>query len=65
MFPEDPVPPENVDALAKVTRSTPIPIRTGEWLYRRDGFRLLAERQACDVVHVDAAPAPALQVSTA
>ena len=33
VFLEDPVPPENVDALAKVTRSTPIPICTGEWLY--------------------------------
>ena len=55
MFLEDPVPPENVDALAKVTGSTPIPICTGEWLYRRDGFRRLIERQACDLVHVDVA----------
>ena len=47
MFLEDPVPAENVDALAKVTGSTPIPICTGEWLYRRDGFRRLIERQAC------------------
>ena len=55
MFLEDPVPPENVDAMAKVTGSTPIPICTGEWLYRRDGFRRLIERQACDLVHVDVA----------
>lgn len=55
VFLEDPVPPENVDALAKVTRITPIPICTGEWLYRRDGFRRLVEQQACDLVHVDAA----------
>lgn len=55
MFLEDPVPPENDAALAKVTRSTPVPICTGEWLYRRDGFRRLVERQACDLVHVDAA----------
>ena len=55
MFLEDPVPPENSDALAKVTRSTPIPICTGEWCYRRDGFRRLVERQACDLVHVDVA----------
>lgn len=32
-------PSENDAALAKVTRSTPIPIRTGEWLCRGDGFR--------------------------
>ena len=55
MFLEDPVPPENTAALAKVTRSTPIPICTGEWRYRRDGFRDLIEQQACDLVHVDVA----------
>ena len=53
MFLEDPVPPENSAALAKVTRSTPIPICTGEWVYRRDGFRRLIEQQACDMLHVD------------
>ena len=55
MFLEDPVPPENTAALAKVTRSTPIPICTGEWRYRRDGFRDLIEQQACDLLHVDVA----------
>ncbi|MDE0229569.1 MAG: mandelate racemase/muconate lactonizing enzyme family protein, partial [Spirochaetaceae bacterium] len=55
MFLEDPVPPENVTALAKVTRSTPIPICTGEWRYRCDGFRELIEQQACDLLHVDVA----------
>ncbi len=55
MFLEDPVPPENSAAIAKVTRSTPIPICTGEWRYRRDGFRELIEQQACDLLHVDVA----------
>ncbi|MDE0023256.1 MAG: mandelate racemase/muconate lactonizing enzyme family protein [Spirochaetaceae bacterium] len=55
MFLEDPVPPENIAALAKVTRSTPIPICTGEWRYRCDGFRELIEQQACDLLHVDVA----------
>ena len=55
MFLEDPVPPENTAAIAKVTRSTPIPICTGEWRYRRDGFRDLVEQQACDLLHVDVA----------
>ncbi len=55
MFLEDPVPPENTAALAKVTRSTPIPICTGEWRYRCDGFRELIEQQACDLLHVDVA----------
>ena len=55
MFLEDPVPPENTAAIAKVTRGTPIPICTGEWRYRRDGFRDLIEQQACDLLHVDVA----------
>ena len=55
MFLEDPVPPENTAAIAKVTRSTPIPICTGEWRYRRDGFRDLIVQQACDLLHVDVA----------
>jgi galactonate dehydratase len=53
MFLEDPVPPENIDAMAKVTASTTIPICTGEWVHRRDGFRTLIQNQACDMLHVD------------
>ncbi|MEE3260149.1 MAG: mandelate racemase/muconate lactonizing enzyme family protein [Candidatus Latescibacterota bacterium] len=55
MFLEDPVPPENAEAMAKVTAGTPIPICTGEFLHRRDGFRALIEAQACDMLHIDAA----------
>ena len=54
MFVEDPVPPENIDAMAKVSAATSIPICTGEFLHRRDGFRKLIETQACDMLHVDA-----------
>ena len=53
MFLEDPVPPENIDAMAKVTASTSIPICTGEWVHRCDGFRTLIQNQACDMLHVD------------
>ena len=53
MFLEDPVPPENIDAMAKVTAATPIPICTGEWVHRRDGFRRLIQEQACDMLHID------------
>ena len=52
-FLEDPVPNENVEAMAKVAASTSIPICTGEYLYRRDGFRELIQAQACDILHVD------------
>ncbi|MBQ42950.1 MAG: hypothetical protein CME15_10860 [Gemmatimonadetes bacterium] len=53
MFLEDPVPPENPEAMAKVTSSTSIPICTGEFVHRRDGFRPLIQNQACDMLHVD------------
>lgn len=53
MFLEDPVPNDNVEAMAKVSESTSIPICTGEFLYRRDGFKDLIQRQACDMLHVD------------
>lgn len=53
MFLEDPVPNDNVESMAKVTESTSVPICTGEYLYRRDGFRDLVQEQACDMLHVD------------
>ncbi len=53
MFLEDPVPNDNVEAMAKVTAATSIPICTGEFLFRRDGFRELIQTQACDMLHVD------------
>ena len=53
MFLEDPVPNDNVEGMAKVTASTSIPICTGEFLFRRDGFRDLIQEQACDMLHVD------------
>ena len=53
MFLEDPVPNDNVEAMAKVTAATSIPICTGEFLFRRDGFRELIQSQACDMLHVD------------
>ncbi len=53
MWLEDPVPPGNVEAMARVTQAVNIPICTGENLYTRDGFRRLIELQGCDVVHID------------
>jgi L-alanine-DL-glutamate epimerase-like enolase superfamily enzyme len=50
---EDPVPPDNVDALRAVARSTRIPICTGENHYRLAGFRELILRQACHYVAPD------------
>ena len=53
MWLEDPVPPGNPEAMARVTHAVDIPIATGENLYTRDGFRRLIELQGCDIVHLD------------
>jgi len=47
------VPPDNPDAMARVTHAVNTPICTGENLYTRQGFRRLLELQGCDVVHID------------
>jgi galactonate dehydratase len=53
MFVEEPVLPENVDALVTVARSTKIPIATGERLFTRWGFREVLEKQAAAVLQPD------------
>jgi len=53
-FIEDPIPPENADAFARLTAASPVPIATGENLYTRHGFRPFIEKQACDIVQPDA-----------
>ena len=53
MWLEDPVPPDNIEAMARVTHAINIPVCTGENLYGRQGFRRLIELQACSGVHID------------
>ena len=53
MWLEDPVPPDNIEAMARVTHAIDIPVCTGENLYGRQGFRKLIEMQACSAVHID------------
>ena len=50
---EEPVPPENVDAMREVKRATSTPICSGENLYLRHGFRELIEKQAVDIIMPD------------
>jgi L-alanine-DL-glutamate epimerase-like enolase superfamily enzyme len=50
---EEPVPPENVDAMREVKRSTSTPICAGENLYLRHGFRELIVNQAVDIIMPD------------
>jgi galactonate dehydratase len=53
MWLEEPVPPENIDALAKVKAASGTPICVGENLYLRHGFRDLLEKQATDIIMPD------------
>jgi galactonate dehydratase len=50
---EEAVPPENVDAMAKVASAINIPLATGERLYTKWGFRDLLEKQVVSVVQPD------------
>ena len=53
MFIEEPVLPDNVDALVTVARSTTIPIATGERLFTKWGFREVLEKQAAVILQPD------------
>ena len=50
---EEPVPPENVAALADVRRAVDIPVAAGERLHTRWEFREVFEQQAADIVQPD------------
>jgi galactonate dehydratase len=50
---EEPVPPENIAALATVTRAVKIPIAVGERMHTRHDYRELFERQAADIIQTD------------
>jgi len=54
-FLEEPVPPENVDAMAALQRSTNIPIATGEGLQSHFNFREVLTRQAARILQPDVA----------
>jgi len=49
---EEPVPPENRDEMARVARSTSIPIATGERLATKYEFRELLEKQAAVILQM-------------
>jgi len=52
-FFEEPVPPEDVDAMVKVSQSLRVPIATGERLYTRWGFKDILYKHAVDVIQPD------------
>lgn len=53
LFVEEPTHPENIDALLEITRSTPIPIATGERNTTRWGFREICEKKAAAILQPD------------
>lgn len=50
---EEPVPPENVDEMARVARSTSIPIATGERLTTKYEFANLLKKQAASILQMN------------
>ncbi len=50
---EEPVPPENVDEMARVAAHTSIPIATGERLVTKFEFAQVLEKQAAQIIQVD------------
>jgi len=50
---EEPVPPDNFDAMADIRQSSHTPICCGENVYMRWGFRPLFERHAVDIIMPD------------
>jgi len=53
MWLEEPVPPEDIDAMADIRHSTSTPIACGENLYMRWGYRELLEKKAVDIIQPD------------
>jgi galactonate dehydratase len=53
LFMEEPVPPENVDALAWVNRRSPVPVATGERIVTIYGAREIVEKDAVSVFQPD------------
>ena len=52
-FYEEPIPPDNIDALAALQAAINLPIATGERLYTRWEFRPLLEKQAARIIQPD------------
>jgi galactonate dehydratase len=50
---EEPVPPENIDEMARVAQHTSVPIATGERLSTKWDYRLLLEKQAAQIIQVN------------
>ncbi|MFZ1753496.1 MAG: galactonate dehydratase [Caldilineaceae bacterium] len=52
-FVEEPLRPENYDAMQKLSQQVDVPLATGEMLYTRHEFRELLARQAVNIIQPD------------
>jgi 2-dehydro-3-deoxyphosphogalactonate aldolase len=52
---EEPVPPENINEMARVAKQTSIPIASGERLVTKYEFTELLEKQAAQIIQLDVA----------
>ncbi|HEX2186998.1 MAG TPA: galactonate dehydratase [Chloroflexota bacterium] len=52
-FFEEPIRPENIDAMASFKQKSPIPVATGECLYTKFEFRDLIVREGADIIQPD------------
>ena len=50
---EEPIPPDNPDAMARIRSLTRVPIAAGENIYSRYGYRAFLEKQALSVIQPD------------
>jgi len=53
MWLEDPMPPDFSESWTKLTAASPVPILTGENLYKRQGFSPFILSQGCHLIHID------------
>jgi len=53
MWLEEPIPSDNLDAMALVRRSIPVPVACGENIYTRYGYRQVMEKQAAAIIQPD------------
>ena len=53
MFFEEPIPPENLDAMAYVREHSPIPLATGERIFTKFGWRDALAKKVADIIQPD------------
>jgi len=53
MWLEDPMPPDYSESWTKLTAASPVPILTGENLYRRQGLKPFILNQGCHIIQID------------